>query len=244
MTTLSILPVRHSADLFNIYPNQSEPQACFIALDLCTGRMSAQTNPEIGNAVPMDVWHGLIRRYHLPGSPVAETANALLEDIASHAQIILDHAEVVWDGSNNVVHTHERTCEYAPWSGMAPATMWRCECPIAVAEQAIEAAIDSISEEDCISWAEAGEWYDSGVDEYVKRVLAGERIEAVAAFMQQEIEEEYKGTREYWIVSGIDAYLRMAVEQAQEKEVTADVDVYKAVALAEIEIAQASEVQA
>ena len=225
MTTLSILPVRHHADLLDIYPNQTEPQACFIALNLCTGRMSGQTDPEIGNAVPMDVWHGIVRRYYLPGPPLAKAANALMEDIASHAQAILDHADVVWDGSNNVVHTHERNCEYAPWSGMAPATMWRCDCPIAVAERAIEAAIDSISEDDCISWAEAEDWYanmgsvDSltSIDEYVARVQAGESIGDVAAFMEQEIEDYYKDDpNEYWAIEGIETYLRRAVEQTLE----------------------------
>jgi hypothetical protein len=213
MTTLSILPVRHHAALLDIYPNQTEPQACFIALNLCTGRMSAQTNPEIGNAVPMDVWHGLVRRYYVQGSPLAAVANALMEDIASHAQAILDHADVVWDGSNHVVHTHERNCDEE----------WQCDCPIAVAERAIEAVTSSVSEEDSVSWAEAGDWYDSsGVDEYVARVEAGESIEDVAAVMEQEIEEEYKNDpNEYWVIEGIETYLRRAVEakaKGQEEE--------------------------
>ena len=203
MTTLSILPVRHNADLLDIYPNQTEPQACYIALDLCTGRMSAQTNPEIGNAVPMDVWHGLVRRYHLPGPPVAAVANALMEDMADHARTVLDHAEVVWDGSNNVVRTHERNCD----------DEWQCDCPIAVAERAIEAVTSSVSEEDFVSWAEAGDWYVDGVDEYVARVQAGESIEDVAAFMEQEIKDD---PNEKWVVEGIETFLRRAVEQTLE----------------------------
>jgi len=207
MTTLSILPVRHHADLLDIYPNQTEPQACYIALDLCTGRMSARTNPEIGNAVPVDVWHGLVRRYYVPGPPLAVAANALMEDIASHAQIILDHAEVIWDGSNNVVRTHERNC----------AEYRLCDCTIAVAERAIEDATGNLAEEDYISWAEAGDWYANmgSVDEYVARVKAGESIEDVAAAMEREIEDEYKNDpSECWVIVGIDAYLRMAVAKA------------------------------
>ena len=202
MSTLSIATVDSPAELFEIYPNQHEPQSCFIGLNLSSGRMSAGYNPEIGNAVPMDVWHGLVRRYHLPGPPVAAVANALMEDMADHARTVLDHAEVVWDGSNNVVRTHERNCD----------DEWQCDCPIAVAERAIEAVTSSVSEEDFVSWAEAGDWYDSsGVDEYVARVQAGESIEDVAAFMEQEIEN-------HCVVEGIEAYLRMAVANATQEE--------------------------
>ena len=209
MTTLSILPVSHNADLCDIYPNQGEPQACFIALDLRTGRMSAQTNPEIGNAVPMDVWHGLVRRYYMPRPPLAVTVNALMQNIAKHAQTILDHAAVVWDGNNNVVRTHQRTCGYAPWSGMAPANTWECDCPIPVAEQAIEAVTSSLDEEDSVSLIEAGDWLDfSGADEYVARVEAGESIEDVAASIEQEIDAlNNNNPNEYWAVMGIQEYL-------------------------------------
>ena len=202
MTTLTIamLPVRAQAALFSIYPNQDAPQACFIALNLSTGRMSAHTNPEIGNAVPLDVWHGTVRRYRLPGPMLASAANTLMLFISSHAQAILDHAEVVWDGHNNVVRTHERNCQDGR----------QCGCPAAVAERAIAATVDTTSEEDSVSWAEAGDWYaESGVDEYVARVQAGESIEDVANFMEQEIGES-------WVVDGIPAYLTRAVEHAEE----------------------------
>jgi len=210
VTTLSIVPTRHNADLVDIYPNQTNPQDCFIELDLCTGRMSTQTNPEIGNAVPMDVWHGLVRRYYLPGPPLAVTANELMQDIALHAQAILDLSEVIWDGSNNVVRAHERNCE----------DEWQCDCPVAVAERAIEGAINGMPAEDTVwlSWAEAGDWYTEGVSEYVARVQAGEDIDAVANFMEQEIENYYRGDGEWWVVEGIHAYLARAVEQAKARE--------------------------
>ena len=201
MSTLSILPVKHPVDLLNIYPNETKPQGSFIELDLSSGRMSARYDPEIGNAVPMDVWHGIVRRYYLPGPLLAKAVNALMEDIAGHAQAILDHVEVVWDGSNNVVRVHERNC----------AEELSCVCPIAVAERAIEDATNDMSEEDYVQWAEAGDWYTDGVDEYVARVQAGEDIEAVANFMEQEINEDAEGL----VVEGIHAYLTRAVVQAK-----------------------------
>ena len=209
MTTLSIVPVSHNADLCDIYPNQGEPQACFIALDLRTGRMSAQTNPEIGNAVPMDVWHGLVRRYYMPRPPLAVTANALMQNIAKHAQTILDHAAVVWDGNNNVVRTHERKCDLGRVFLKPYNPRWECDCPIALEEQAIEAVTSSLDEEDSVSLIEAGDWFDfSGADEYVARVEAGESIEDVAASIEQEIDAlNNNNPNEYWAVMGIQEYL-------------------------------------
>jgi len=211
VSTLSIETVDSPTELFNLYPNQHEPQDCFIGLNLSSGRMSAGSNPEIGNAAPMDVWHGLERRYSLPGPILASVANTLMADIASHAQSVLDHAEVAWDGSNNVVRTHERNCE----------DEWQCDCPVAVAERAIEGAINGMPAEDTVwlSWAEAGDWYTEGVSEYVARVQAGEDIDAVANFMEQEIENYYRGDGEWWVVEGIHAYLARAVEQAKAEEV-------------------------
>ena len=64
--------------------------------------------------------------------------------------------------------------------------------------------------------AEAWDWYDSsGVDEYVARVEAGKSVEDVAASMQQEIEAQNKDNpNEYWVVTGIKAYLEYAWEIA------------------------------
>ena len=210
MSTLSIATVDSPAELFEIYPNHSEPRDCFIQLNLSSGRMSARYNPEIGNAVPMDVWHGLERSYSLPGPILADVANTLMANIASHAQSVLDHAEVAWDGSNNVVRTHKRNCE----------DEWWCHCPVAVAERAIEAAITGVSAEDYVSWAEAGDWYAEGIDEYVARVQAGEGIGDVAAAMEREIDDENKsGHSDYWwVVEGIPAYLERAVEAARPTE--------------------------
>jgi hypothetical protein len=214
MTTLAIISVSGHAELLDLYPGQQKPKPCYVQLDLATGRMSAEIDPEIGNAVPMGVWHGLVRRYHLPGPPVAAVANAVMADMADHAQAVLDHAEVIWDGSNNVVRTHHRTCEYAPWSGMAPANTWQCDCPIAVAERAIEAVADGIHEDECVDWYAADDWYADSVDgvhEYVARVRAGEDLYEVVADMEQEIDEST-------VVIDIDRYLERAVEHALQDE--------------------------
>jgi hypothetical protein len=70
-----------------------------IELDLETGVLDASYDPEIGNAVPMYVWDGIVRRYRIPCLS-SQGANRAMEAILPLAQRVLDGAEVVWDGSN------------------------------------------------------------------------------------------------------------------------------------------------
>lgn len=87
--------------LYRHYSGQYERQDCFIALDLESGRMWADYNPEIGDAVPVSVWHGRTRRFTIPCMSAAD-ANTLMDDIASDAQAVLDGADIEWDGDNHV----------------------------------------------------------------------------------------------------------------------------------------------
>lgn len=106
MTTTTRLNIIHldpddTAALYCHYSGQYERQDCFIALDLETGRMWANYNLEIGDAVPVSVWHGRTRRFTIPCMSAAD-ANALLDEIASDAQAVLDGADIEWDGNNHV----------------------------------------------------------------------------------------------------------------------------------------------
>ena len=152
MTTLTISHVRSPADLLDVYPGQDAPQGAFIALDLWRGRMYAATDSEIGNAVPMDVWHGIVRRYSI-GPILADAVNALMDTITVHAQTVLDHAEIVWDGNNNVGQLH---------------------CPAAAAEREIERLIDTLDPVyDGIHWEDAADWLWEIEAELTERLQAG-----------------------------------------------------------------------
>lgn len=107
-TRVQIIPVQGEPDtLYHHYPGQTERQDCFIALDLRDGKLWADYDSEIGNAVPADVYHGIVRRYPIPALQPA-TVNKLMEDIAPFAQIVLDDSEIVWDGSNHVARMGKR----------------------------------------------------------------------------------------------------------------------------------------
>ena len=101
--TVLITPIDENdpAFLFRHYQGQSGPQPCRVVLDLGDGNLSADYNPEIGDAVSASVWHGIIRTWTIP-TVTALAANQIMRDIAALAQRVLDGATVEWDGSNHV----------------------------------------------------------------------------------------------------------------------------------------------
>lgn len=93
---------RKRLPLYHQYPGQYKPQDAFIEVDLKRQTVRAATNYEVGNAVPMDVWHGHICR--IPISPYLSGKEiiALFDDNRSLIARMLSGYECVWDGSNNV----------------------------------------------------------------------------------------------------------------------------------------------
>ena len=66
-TTQATVRIVPAGDLLCVYPpGRQEPQACYIALDVRDGDFWAAYNPEVGNAVPMAVWHGIVCRWRIP----------------------------------------------------------------------------------------------------------------------------------------------------------------------------------
>ena len=83
------------------YPNQTSAQPAYIELNPETGNLSASYNGEIGNAVPMAVWHGKIRRYACPVLP-DDRALELMEEITPLAERVCAGFSETWDGNNYV----------------------------------------------------------------------------------------------------------------------------------------------
>lgn len=88
-------------DLYLKYDGQTGAQDCHIELDCSKRTLEAESNPEIGNAVPERVWHGHIQRFGIPALR-ATAANELMHEIAPLAARVCDGYEEHWDGSNNV----------------------------------------------------------------------------------------------------------------------------------------------
>lgn len=88
--------------LYVQYAGQSQPQGAYIALDCRDGQVWADYNGEVGNAVPMDVWHGHVQRFSVPASTDGRTINWLMDTLRPEFATIASGYEEVWDGSNHV----------------------------------------------------------------------------------------------------------------------------------------------
>lgn len=100
MPTISVTHVS-GLELHHQYPMDQRAQPCFVELDVRTGALSASYNPEIGNAVPMDVFNQHVLRWDIPAMKEAP-ANALLARIAPIAQRVVNGYQPRWDGANYV----------------------------------------------------------------------------------------------------------------------------------------------
>jgi hypothetical protein len=102
------------------YGSQSRPQDAYLELDLETGKLTADYNGEIGNAVSSHVWHGRVQRINFAPLLKIEKINELMDDLEDLCQKILDNSSVDWNGSNYVGNltdegreAHESACRTA-----------------------------------------------------------------------------------------------------------------------------------
>ena len=94
-----------SAPLFVRYPGQVSAQPAHLEIDPGSRTYTAESNPEIGNAVPMDVWHR--RRLRCGGLPPSIGGAALAgfladPDLVDLITRVCDGHSDAWDGSNMI----------------------------------------------------------------------------------------------------------------------------------------------
>lgn len=103
MKTASIVFDRtQSAPLYCRYPTQIQSQPAYVSLNLETGEIDADYSGEIGNAVPANVWHGLVRRYPINPQLTGAQVGELLDRLLPTLQRVLDGSSIEWDGNNYV----------------------------------------------------------------------------------------------------------------------------------------------
>jgi hypothetical protein len=101
MMPITILETESHDSLYCQYSSQNQPQNCYVQLDCDAGVLSASYNAEIGNAVPMSVWHGHTLRWSCP-LLTGESADELMRSLEPLAERIVAGYEAQWDGSNHV----------------------------------------------------------------------------------------------------------------------------------------------
>lgn len=102
MTTAKYIKVRRLSEYRYTFPGQFKEQNAFFELDTQSGLVNAMHNPEIGNAIPFSVYHGIDRRYSFNPYLKMKTVNEIGEKCLPLWQRVIAGTEVVWDGNNNV----------------------------------------------------------------------------------------------------------------------------------------------
>ncbi len=156
MSTTVTIQERTGDTMLCLYPRQDHPQPCYLELNLRTGHLSADYSGEIGNAVPIEVWNGLVRRY--PVQPLRnDTVNALMHEIVPLAQQVLAGADIRWNGNDHVGVLDDAATK---------------------AERAIGRLTETY--EGDIYWVFAVDWLSDTEDELLARLSAGESVEDLA----------------------------------------------------------------
>jgi hypothetical protein len=167
---MKTIKITEKFELAHQYPGQNKPQDCYIELDLKNETLTADWNGEIGNAIPMDVYHGHTRRYAIP-CLLMDAANNLLDDIAPLAERVITGYESKWDGNNHVA-TLDDDAQQAE----------------AEIEKTCETEMEQADETNTVQMWDAEEWlYDS------KSETAGktdEELEKMAADYENQAESE------------------------------------------------------
>ncbi len=96
------LTITHpTTHLYNRYQGQTQPQRTYLELDPESRALRADWDAEIGNAVPMAVYHRLIRRYYIPCPYLtAEAIGRVMDEVAPLAARVCDGWSSGWDGHN------------------------------------------------------------------------------------------------------------------------------------------------
>ena len=115
------IPNRKRKPVLYQYQGQCFPQPAYLELDpMLAGEivLTADYSGEIGNGVPMSVWHNLILRFGIPSQVTLKALNTLKKDkdFNSMLEQLRDDYDQVWNGNNYVgkfdVDLYACVCHY------------------------------------------------------------------------------------------------------------------------------------
>ncbi len=180
---ITIKSCKKTTELHCQYSSQTSAQTCYVELDLAAHTLHASYDAEIGNAVPLSVWHGHDRRYPIP-CLTADAANKLMGEILPLAERVLAGYESIWDGNNNVARLSDDADE---------------------AEREINALCehDRFDEHEQVQAWDAGDWFADGTPDAngdITHETTDEQITAIAKKLEAELDSNV-------VVRGIENYL-------------------------------------
>ena len=158
---ITIIPVQDETELYRQYPGQTNPQSVFVQLDPESRILSTGYNPEIGNSVPSEVWHGTIYRYPFEKwmVPTMDGANEFMEELISLAETVCLGFKRVWNGRNHVgtlseegQSANEEISELVrTWSGdslrVEDASDWFSSTDLEVTSETTDDELEQLAEE-------------------------------------------------------------------------------------------------
>ena len=101
--TSAIRTLSGDCPVYMHYSGQTEAQSAYLELIPHEGGiadLSAYYNPEIGDSIPMSVYHGTVLRWRIPNDLTCAGINALVSDILPMLRQIAGGYSDRWDGSN------------------------------------------------------------------------------------------------------------------------------------------------
>ena len=111
LITIERLDARTLHPLHCLYAGQTAPQPAYVEIDCQAARIRAGYNPDIGGAVPFDVWHGHLQRCPISPDLTAAEINDLMARIAPlAARVVVDYRSI-WNGSNHVARFSDDASE-------------------------------------------------------------------------------------------------------------------------------------
>jgi len=140
------------------YQGQTRPQPIYLEIDCDSREVRIDWNAEIGNAVPMKVYHQRVLRYSLPDYLSRDAANRALADetVMGLVERIVNGYSCEWGGSN---------------------LRGRLDADATVAEELFEGLIDSdcggmFNDCDLVQVVDAEEWCTQGGDSHADALAA------------------------------------------------------------------------
>lgn len=196
MKTIEIISVTGN-ELFHHYRGQTSAQPCNVSLDCRSGKLCAEYNPEIGNAVPAAEYHGHVQTWRIPCLR-ERPANALLSDIEPLAARVVAGYSSEWDGSNHV----------AAFTGDAQEAI-----------EAIDALCDAADPSDGVRAWDAGDWLTASGNTRRETVraelgIAADTTDEELGGIEARVEEEATASGEVDVLTGTRSFLRALRDSA------------------------------